>query len=145
MEIYTIGFTKKSARQFFELLKKNKIEQLIDIRLRNSSQLAGFAKQPDLQFFLQKICGIEYVYETLFTPTDEILDGFKKAKNSWDEYEKTFLALMKDRKIEKHLDKKLFSKRSVLLCSEPTADKCHRGLVVEYLQSKWGNIEVTHL
>ncbi len=145
MTIYTIGFTQKSAEQFFELLKKNKIERLIDIRLRNSSQLAGFAKMEDLRYFLNAICNIEYVHELLLAPTNEILDGYKKTKQSWGDYEKDFLRLMKERKIETKIDKKLFDKRSVLLCSEAKADECHRSLVVKYLHEKWGDVKAINL
>lgn len=145
MEIYTAGFTKKSAAQFFGALKTAGIQRLIDVRLNNSSQLAGFTKKRDLAFFLMEICQIEYMHEPLLAPTEEMLKRYKKHKGSWEEYEQEFLALMKERKIEEHIQPDLFDRPTVLLCSEATAEHCHRRLVVEYLQKKWGNIEVKHL
>jgi uncharacterized protein (DUF488 family) len=145
MEIYTTGFTKKVAAQFFGTLKQAGIKRLIDIRLNNSSQLAGFAKKDDLPFFLRELCHIEYRYEALLTPTQDILDAYKKQKGSWSDYERQFLALMKERKIEEKINPKLFEVPTVLLCSEATAEHCHRRLVSEYLRDKWGDLEIIHL
>lgn len=145
MEIYTIGFTQKSARQFFTTLKQARIEQLIDVRINNVSQLAGFTKKDDLAYFLEAICGASYIHEPLLAPTKELLDSYKKDGSSWADYEAKFLALMETRKIEDRIPKSLFDKRSVLLCSEPTPHKCHRRLVVEYLSKKWGPITVHNL
>src|SRR5580704_19123095 len=107
MELFTIGFTKKSAEQFFGILKKNGIKRLVDVRLNNVSQLAGFTKREDLQFFLREVCGAEYVHEPLLAPTQEMLDAYKKAKGSWQDYEKKFLDLMAERKIEEKIDQSL--------------------------------------
>jgi uncharacterized protein (DUF488 family) len=145
MEVFTIGFTKKTAEQFFGLLHRNAVKRLIDVRLNNVSQLAGFAKREDLQFFLREICGADYVHEPLLAPTQEMLDAYKKAKGRWEDYEGKFLALMAERKIEERIQRALFAIPAVLLCSEPTAENCHRRLVVEYLQSKWGDLQVKHL
>ena len=145
MEIYTIGFTKKTAEQFFTLLKNAKIARLIDVRLNNVSQLAGFAKKDDLRFFLQEICHCEYEHEPLLAPTQELLDQYKKAKGSWSEYEQLFLSLIAERKIEEKIDPSRFAIPTVLLCSEPTAEHCHRRLILEYLRIKWGNITGHHL
>ena len=145
MEVFTIGFTKKSAEGFFELLKCHGIKQLVDVRLNNVSQLAGFTKREDLQFFLREICGIEYHHVPLLAPTQDMLDAYKKEKNSWKEYEQKFLTLMASRRIEERLDHSLFAVPTVLLCSEPTPQHCHRRLVVEYLQNKWGDLQVKHL
>jgi uncharacterized protein (DUF488 family) len=145
MEIYTIGFTKKTAAQFFESLKLASIEQLLDVRLNNVSQLAGFSKRDDLAYFLKQICGSEYKHEPLLAPTQAMLDGYKKSKGSWIDYERDFLSLMASREIEKKISKHLFDRRTVLLCSEDTAAHCHRRLVVEYLDSKWGNVQAKHL
>jgi uncharacterized protein (DUF488 family) len=145
MEIYSIGFTQKSAHQFFELLKDRGIRRLLDVRLNNVSQLAGFTKREDLQYFLHRICGAEYVHETLLAPTQEMLDAYKKNKGSWQDYERKFLALMSERAIESKLDPASFSVPTVLLCSEPTPDRCHRRLVLEYLASKWPGLEIRHL
>ena len=145
MEVYTTGFTKKTAAQFFGTLKQAGIKRLIDIRLNNSSQLAAFAKKDDLPFFLQEICGIEYIHEPLLAPTQDILDAYKKQKGSWADYEQRFVALMRERRIEERISPKLFEIPTVLLCSELTADHCHRRLVAEYLAEKWGNLEIIHL
>lgn len=145
MEVYTIGFTEKSAEEFFERLKQAGIRRLLDVRLRNSSQLAGFSKRDDLRYFLNTICDIEYVHEPLLAPTPEILDAYKKSKGSWAEYEVLFRRLMEERGIEKQLSPDLFIPPTVLLCSEATAENCHRRLVVEYLQEHWGAIDIHHL
>jgi uncharacterized protein (DUF488 family) len=145
MEVYSIGFTQKTAEQFFGILKSVGIQRLLDVRLNNISQLAGFAKREDLQFFLKEICQAEYQQEPLLAPTQEILDDYKKRKSCWSKYESKFLLLMADRKIEERIDRSLFSVPTVLLCSEPTAEHCHRRLVLEYLQEKWGGLEITHL
>jgi uncharacterized protein (DUF488 family) len=145
MKIYTIGFTKKSANTFFELIKKNGIQQLIDIRLNNKSQLAGFAKRDDLQYFLKVICNAKYIHEPLLAPSQEILDIYKKKKGTWRDYEINFLRLIEDRKIEEKIKKQIFEIPTVLLCSEPTAQFCHRRLVAEYFQTKWGGVDIQHL
>ena len=145
MEIYSIGFTQKTAEQFFTLLRQAGIRRLLDVRLNNVSQLAGFTKREDLRFFLREICGADYRHEPLLAPTQEILDEYKKHNGSWPAYEKKFLALMADRKIEDSLDRALFSVPTALLCSEPTAEHCHRRLVLDYLRDKWGDLTVTHL
>src|SRR3984893_17098291 len=120
MEIYTVGFTKKTAEQFCGLQKKAGIKRLLDVRLNNVSQLAGFTKRDDLAFFLREVCAAEYVHEPLLAPTQEMLDAYKKAKGSWHDYEKLFLALRAKRKMEEKLDKSLFASPAVMLCSEPT-------------------------
>lgn len=145
MEVFTIGFTKRSAADFFGALKRAGIERLVDVRLNNSSQLAAFTKRDDLPYFLHEICGAGYVHEPLLAPTQEMLDAYKKRKGSWQEYERLFLQLMADRGIEKQIGRDLFAVPTVLLCSEPTAEHCHRRLVCEYLQQMWSNLTVTHL
>jgi len=145
MEIYTIGFTKRTAAEFFGALKRAGIKRLLDVRLNNVSQLAGFTKRDDLPFFLNEICGAEYVHQPLLAPTQDILDAYKKKKGSWQEYEKRFLQLMENRKIEARIDRGLFVVPTALLCSEATADHCHRRLVLDYLKSKWGDLKVVHL
>jgi uncharacterized protein (DUF488 family) len=145
MEIYTIGFTKHTAEDFFGSLKQAGITRLIDVRLNNRSQLAGFAKRDDLSFFLREICGAEYVHEPLLAPTQDLLDAFKKEKGSWDTYEDGFLRLMEDRHIEEMIPRSLFEGRAVMLCSEHTPEHCHRRLVAEYLGERWSDIEVVHL
>ena len=145
MEIYSIGFTQKTAEQFFTKLKSAGIRRLLDVRLNNVSQLAGFAKRGDLVFFLKEICGAGYLHEPLLAPTEEMLGGYRGKKLSWDEYEALFTALMTERRIETQLDRKLFAVPTVLLCSEPTAERCHRRLVLEYLRDKWGDVTISHL
>ena len=145
MEVYTTGFTKKTAAEFFGALRRAGIERLIDVRLHNSSQLAGFTKKEDLSFFLMEICCIEYLHEPLLAPTQDMFDAYKKQKGSWQDYEQRFLALMNERKIEENIDRKLFEISTVLLCSEASAAHCHRRLVLAYLQAKWGNLEIIHL
>ena len=145
MEVYTIGFAKKRAAEFFGLLKSNGIRRLLDVRLNNTSQLAGFAKKEDLCFFLKELCGIEYVHEPALAPTQEILDDYKKHKGPWDEFERRFLELIGERKIEERLGRDFFLLPTVLLCSEPTAEHCHRRLILEYLQQKHGGLEIVHL
>jgi uncharacterized protein (DUF488 family) len=145
MEVYSIGFTQKTAEQFFGLLKGAGIRRLLDVRLNNVSQLAGFAKRQDLPFFLKEICRAEYVHEPLLAPTQEMLDAYKKEKGSWPEYESKFLALLAERRIEEAIDRSLFSVPTVLLCSEPTPEQCHRRLVLEYLSEKWQDLQAIHL
>jgi uncharacterized protein (DUF488 family) len=145
MEIYSIGFTKKSARQFFGALRGAGIRRLVDVRLNNVSQLAGFAKKQDLAFFLRELCEAEYLHEPLLAPTQDMLDDYKKRNGGWTEYEARFLALMAKREIERHLDRASFEIPSALLCSELSPDHCHRRLVLEHLREKWGEIKLTHL
>ena len=145
MEVYTIGFAKKRAVDFFVPLRNVGVQRLLDVRLNNTSQLARFTKKDDLPFLLREICGAEYVHEPLLAPTREILDTYRSGGGSWEEYEIHFLRLMEERRIEECLDHNLFRGRTALLCSEPTAERCHRRLVLEYLQARWGDIQVTHL
>jgi uncharacterized protein (DUF488 family) len=145
VEVYSIGFTQKTAEQFFGLLKRAGIKKLLDVRLNNVSQLAGFAKKEDLRYLVGEICGAAYVHEPLLAPTQKILDDYKKRKGSWQRYEAEFRRLMEERKIETALDRALFAVPTALLCSEPTAERCHRRLVLEYLQQKWGGLTIRHL
>ncbi len=144
MTIYTIGFQGRTAQEFFEALKAVGIRRLIDVRLRNDSHLAGFARRVHLEYLLREICGAEYVHEPLLAPSDDILDAWRGKSLSWDEYEKRFGALLTERKVEGVIDRNIFDVPTVLLCAEPKADRCHRRLVAEYLAGKWGG-EVEHL
>ncbi len=144
MKIFTIGFTRKSAEQFFTRLKQPGLMRLVDVRLNNVSQLAGFAKKNDLRFFLREICGIDYLHFTELAPTQDILDAYKKAGGDWPVYEGQFLALMAARRVEETVDKDLLA-GGCLLCSEATPEHCHRRLVAEYLREKWGGVEIEHL
>ncbi|MBP7799912.1 MAG: DUF488 domain-containing protein [Thermoanaerobaculaceae bacterium] len=145
MEIYTIGFTQTSAERFFERLRNAGVRRLIDVRLNNVSQLAGFAKRDDLAFFLRELCGADYRHEPLLAPTQEMLDNLKKRGGSWADYERVFLGLMRERRVELTVNRKLLKVRSVFLCSEARPDQCHRRLAAEYLASHWGIERVVHL
>jgi uncharacterized protein (DUF488 family) len=145
MKVYSIGFTKKTAADFFAALRQAEIRRLLDVRLHNASQLAGFTKRDDLPFFLKELCGADYLHEPLLTPTQDLLEGYRKKRISWGEYEPRFLSLLADRAVEQKIDRKLFQIPTVLLCSEPTATRCHRRLILEYLQQRWGGLEIVHL
>jgi uncharacterized protein (DUF488 family) len=142
--VFTIGFTQKSANQFFESLGKAGVQRVIDVRLNNKSQLAGFSKREDLTYFLNKILGIGYLHEPLLAPTQEMLGEYKKNKGSWADYEQRFLNLMEQRKIEDVIPPEIVA-GSCLLCSENQPHHCHRRLVADYLQKKWGRLEIRHL
>jgi len=145
MEIYSIGFTHKSAKEFFELLKANGIERLLDVRLCNTSQLAGFTKQADLEYFLKEICGAAYEHEPLLAPSEELFRAYRKEGGSWEALAAGYLKLLKERRIEQVLSKASFKKKTVLLCSEATPDQCHRRLALEYLHKHWGGFTIKHL
>lgn len=144
MNIATIGFTQKSAENFFSLLKHNHIDTLVDVRLNNVSQLAGFAKKEDLKFFLKELCNISYIHLPDLAPTKEILKPYQNKDITWEVYEEKFLNLMAQRNIEKYLDSS-FIHQSCLLCSEHDPHHCHRRLVVEYLLEFEKDIKVNHL
>ena len=144
MKVYTIGFTKKSAREFFGLLRRSGARRLVDVRLHNVSQLAGFAKRDDLAYFLEAICGMEYVHEPRLAPTQVLLDGYRRDKRGWTWYERQFLALLSARKVEEQIPRDLID-GAVLLCSEATPDRCHRRLTAEYLAERWGGMQIVHL
>jgi len=143
MKLFTIGFTKTSAEGFFERLKRSGTKSIIDVRLNNVSQLAGFAKRDDLKYFARTVCGIDYRHIPNLAPTKDILDQYKKAKGDWTVYESKFLDLMRSRRIE-NLDRKLLD-GGCLLCSEDKPHHCHRRLVAEYLKQHWGDVEIVHL
>jgi len=145
MKIFTIGFTKKSAETFFTRLQKAGVSRLVDVRLNNVSQLAGFTKRDDLRYFTKTICAIEYVHLPELAPTAAILDPYKKAKNGdWNLYEQQFLELMSSRHIEDLVPRELID-GGCLLCSEEKPHHCHRRLVAEYLKEKWGNVLIEHI
>ncbi len=144
MKIFTIGFTKKSAETFFTRLKNAGVKRLIDVRLKNVSQLAGFAKKDDLRYFSKAICNIDYLHLPELAPTADILDSYKKAKNgNWQLYERQFLDLMRSRRIETTSREVLDG--GCLLCSEEKPHHCHRRLVAEYLKEHWGDVQIEHL
>jgi len=144
IRLFTIGFTKKNAEQFFTRLAEAGVKRIVDVRLNNVSQLAGFAKRDDLRFFLKGLYGIDYVHLTSLAPTQPMLDAYKKNGGDWPSYEREFLALMEERRIEASTARDLLDE-SCLLCSEHKPSECHRRLVAEYLNRHWGGIETTHL
>ncbi len=144
MKVFTIGFTKKSAREFFEKLRRPGLARLVDVRLNNVSQLAGFSKRDDLPFFCEAILSIGYLHLPELAPTQAMLDEYKKSLGSWQAYEEKFLGLMAERKVEQTVAREVVD-GGCLLCSEPTPENCHRRLVAEYLQNKWGGIEIEHI
>lgn len=144
MKLYTIGFTKKNAEQFFGKLKQAGLTRIIDTRLNNVSQLAGFTKKDDLRFFAKEILGVDYIHAPSLAPTKDILDAYKKDGGDWSVYERKFNELIGSRHIENTLDKDMLD-GACLLCSEPTPHHCHRRLVAEYLRDQWGNVDIKHL
>ena len=147
MNIYTIGFTQKTAEQFFETIKDNEIELLVDVRLSNRSQLAGFTKGNDLEYFLQKICGTDYIHCDEFAPTKDLLGRYQKGVTSWEEYETEFHEIMERRgAYKKFLNRFKNYNKVCLLCSEPTPNQCHRRLVAEKIKSTdEKSVEIIHL
>ncbi len=144
MRVFTIGFTRKPARRFFDLLRESGTRRVVDVRLNNVSQLAGFAKRDDLAYFLAEICGIEYLHLPEFAPTKEILDDYRKGGGDWGTYEARFLDLMRQRRVERTVSEEVVAD-GCLLCSEDKPHHCHRRLVAEYLNEQWGGVEIAHL
>lgn len=146
--LFTVGFTKKTAEEFFRLLEEAKVERVIDIRENRGGQLAGFAKHPDLAFFLQRVLGIEYAYQPILAPSPEIRKAYRGTKD-WGAYEEAFLHLMEQRKVLESIAPSEFEGRVALLCSEAGPEKCHRRLVAELVAKHWKalghSVEVTHL
>jgi uncharacterized protein (DUF488 family) len=146
IKIYTIGWNKKSAEEFFDLLESYEIERLLDVRQKNTSQLAGFTKKQDLGFFLRRLSGIEYHHLDFLAPTAELRKAYQESGEDWDLYVREFSHLLKERKVLERLDRDFFAqKKCCLLCSEPTPERCHRRLVAEYLQGSWSDVEIVHL
>ncbi|OIP29535.1 MAG: hypothetical protein COW04_02920 [Deltaproteobacteria bacterium CG12_big_fil_rev_8_21_14_0_65_43_10] len=144
MKIFTIGFTKKSAESFFTKLQLAGVKRIVDVRLNNVSQLAGFTKRDDLRYFTKVICNIDYVHLPNLAPTQDILDAYKKCKGDWGLYESQFLELMTMRQIEDKISREVLD-GGCLLCSEDKPHHCHRRLVAEYLKEKWGDVEIDHI
>lgn len=143
--LFTIGFTKKSAAQFFNLLRENQIKQLVDVRISNSSQLAGFAKGKDLEFFVKEICHIPYKHITDFAPTKDLLDKWHKQEVTWIEYEDVYTSILKDRDILQKYGVKQFD-GACFLCSEETPEQCHRRLLAEYMKKHSSeDVKIVHL
>ena len=143
MKLFTVGFTKKSAERFFTLLRAAGVRRVLDVRLNNTSQLAGFSKHPDLAFFLRAIHGIDYAHLPALAPTAELLTPYKRDNGDWDEYAAAYLGLIAARRVE-DAPRDPFD-GGCLLCSEHPPDRCHRRLAAEYLAARWGDVVVTHL
>lgn len=145
MNTFTIGFTQKPARRFFGLLQKAGVSRVIDVRLRNNSQLAGFAKRDDLEFFLRELIGVDYLHIPDLAPSETLLKRYRSQEISWQEYEDSFITLLAQRAVHEHLAREIFD-RAALLCSENEPHHCHRRLVVAYLNEHWGQaLAVKHL
>ncbi len=144
IRLFTIGFTKKSAEQFFTKLSEAGVKRILDIRLNNVSQLAGFAKRDDLQYFLKTICNIDYRHLPELAPTKDIMEEFKKNKGDWSVYETKFNALLCERRPEEGISGEMLD-HGCLLCSEDKPENCHRKLVAEYFREKWGDMEIVHI
>lgn len=144
IKLFTIGFTNKSAAQFFDLLKKNKVAAIVDTRVNNVSQLSGFAKGADLAFFAKEICHIGYAHNLDFAPTKDLLSDYRNHKIDWKKYEAEYLNLLDLRQLKKHVNiEKLHE--NCLLCSEHTPEKCHRRLLAEYFKAARNDVEIVHL
>ena len=141
--LFTIGFTRKSAEQFFALLRGAGVRRVLDVRLNNSSQLAGFAKREDLPFFLREIGAMNYLHVPELAPTQELIDLARKQKQ-WDRFGKGYLELIRDRKAETVLTRAQLH-LGCLLCSEDRPDQCHRRIAAEYLAERLGRVRITHL
>lgn len=143
--VTTIGFTKSTAEHFFTRIRDAGVRTVVDIRLNNSSQLAGFAKADDLGYFLKHLCGAEYQPQPMLAPTDEIMKAFKRDKGDWGSFRDAFLGLMTERQVETRLSPRMLE-AACLLCSEDKPHHCHRALVCEYLNGRWGGtLSVRHI
>ena len=144
--LYTIGFAKKTARDFFELLRAHGIKRLVDIRRNNTSQMAGFTKKPDLEYFLEQILSAEYHHLLLLAPDPDLLKAYRAKAVDWDEFERRYIAGLAQARVEEKIPRDLLlGVPTVLLCSEPEPDFCHRRLAAEYLRRAWGDFEIWHL
>jgi uncharacterized protein (DUF488 family) len=144
VRIFTIGFTKTPAESFFSALRESGAKRVVDVRLNNVSQLAGFSKRDALAYFLRQICGLDYAHRPDLAPTQGLLDAYRKGRLDWTGYEREFLALMQSRRIEDEVPQELIAD-ACLLCSEDRPEHCHRRLVVEYLSERWGDVQILHL
>ena len=144
IKLYTIGFTGKSAEKFFSLLKNSEVKKIVDTRINNVSQLAGFAKGSDLKFFAEEIGEMAYEHNISLAPTKELLSDYRDKKITWEQYEIEYLNLLDMRKIAQKTDVESLHE-NCLLCSEHTPEKCHRRLLAEYLKQVKNDIQIIHL
>lgn len=145
IDLCTIGFSSKNLRRFVELLESNNVQKLVDIRLHNTSQLAGYSKKDDLEFVME-LRGIEYIHEPLLAPTEELFKAYKNKKITWEEFKEQYIQLLKDRRIEDEIDKIMGNKTVCLLCSEHKPHTCHRSFLAEYINKHHdGDVRIVHL
>lgn len=145
-KLFTIGFTKKTAKEFFEKLNENNIHMIVDVRLNNTSQLAGFTKYPDIVYFLKNLCNIDYIQDKMFSPEETTLKKYKKKGINWEQYVKEFNDTMENRNINEYIYNKYNDLNNIcLLCSEPTAEKCHRSLVADRFRKQFKGLNVINL
>ena len=144
VKVFTMGYVGKNAREFFDILKQAGIKKVVDVRLYNTSQLAGFTKKHDLEYFLLTIVGAEYIHIPIMAPTKQLLNDYKKGLLNWQQYKTQFNSIIAERQIEKHITPQDMD-MACFLCSEAKADNCHRRLVVEHLAEHWQNISINHL
>ena len=145
MKLFTIGFTKKTAQQFFELLEQHQVECVVDIRLHPDGQLAGFTRQQDLRYFLRQLVRCDYRYIPQLAPTTELLKAYRSDKD-WESYQLRYLALLDERGIPEILDRTLFENNTCcLLCSEATPERCHRRLAAERIAAGWQDVKIAHI
>ncbi len=145
MTLFTIGFTKKSADEFFKALKLAEVRTVVDVRINNTSQLAGFTKKDDLAFFLHELSGVRYIHELSLAPTQELVKSYRGKQIGGNEFSAQYLELLRSRGVRDRLDESDYRANTVLLCSEPDAVHCHRRIAAEFLQSSWGDFEIVHL
>jgi uncharacterized protein YeaO (DUF488 family) len=143
-KLYTIGFTGKSAEQFFSLLKESKASRLIDIRINRTSQLAGFAKEQDLKFLVPELTNMDYVVREELAPTKDLLASYRKKEIAWDEFAENYQHLLKNRLVHNAFSLEDFS-NSILLCSEKEPEKCHRTLLANALIEQFPSLEIINL
>lgn len=141
LTIYTIGFTRKSAERFFGLLGDAGIERLLDARAFPNSQLSGFARGADLPFLLRRLLGASYEHRAEFAPPSELVRAYRSDALGWESYASQYVAVLAERRIEDRIARSFFERPTVLLCSEPSAERCHRRLLVEYLSQRWRGVE----
>ena len=145
-KIFTIGFTRKTAEEFFTCLEDSGVKRVVDVRLYNMTQLLGFSKYPDIEYFLRNLSGIDYVHDLQFAPSQKLLDSYKKGIIGWDDYEKEFAELMKYRDIDTYIaDNYSDAENYCLLCAEVSPEYCHRRLVAEKIRDVLGDVEIIHL
>ena len=143
--VYTIGTRGKPLSTFITQLRDAGVDVVIDVRLRNTSHLLGYAKQDTLAFLLREGFDIAYEHRPELAPTPEILDRYRES-GDWNAYEDRFLPLLEDRAAEA-IGREILTRYRApcLLCAEPTAERCHRRLVGEYWVERLSGLVVVHL